>query len=65
MEVCLITIISMEIYQNGTQVLSQTYHSVSTLNHDLLIVLLLTDELETNVIFLTILCSFIISFGDF
>ena len=29
-----------------------------TLNHDLLIVLLLTDELETNVIFLTILCSF-------
>ena len=33
-----------------------------TLNHDLLIVLLLIEELhvETNVIFLTILCSFII-----
>ena len=48
----------MEIYQNGTQVLSRTYHTVSTLNHDLLIVLFLTEELETNVIFLTILCSF-------
>ena len=38
MDKCLITIISMEIYQNGTQVLSRTCQTVRTLNHDLIIV---------------------------
>ena len=47
-------IISMEIYQNGTQVLSRTYHTVSTLNHDLLIVTFFNRRIrKANVIFLT------------